>query len=378
MRKLSIGILIFIGIVVVLAVSGALGGVKYLQIRTMIGAAPMFAPPPETIATAVVHEETWPDTLTAVGSVSAAQGVMVSPEIAGAVSEIAFESGATVKQGDLLLRLDTSSEEAQLRAAEAQADWAKLTAERQRKLESDKTVSQSDVDQADSAWKQAVANVDNIRATIQKKTIRAPFSGKLGIRLVNLGEQLDVGKNIVSLQSLSPIFVDFSLPQQEFAKLQTGLKVKAVSDSYATNEFEGEITAINPDLDATTRSVRVRAKFENQDELLRAGMFTRVTVVLPQAKTVQVIPATALLSAPYGDSVFIVTPEAAGSTNLIVHQAFIKTGRMRGDFVSAENGLKVGDRVATQGVFKLRNGVAVRENSGLTPEASQTPNPPNS
>jgi len=334
--------------------------------------------PSETVATAVAHEETWPETLTAVGSVSAAQGVLVAPEIAGKVSEIAFESGATVKAGELLLRLDTTSEEAQLRAAEAQADLAKITAERQRKLQADKTVSQSEVDQADAAWKQAAANADNIRTVIQKKTIRAPFAGKLGIRLVNLGEQLEAGKGIVSLQSLSPMFVDFSLPQQEFAQLQTGLKVRAAADAYPTNQFEGEIAAINPELDTATRSVRVRAKFENSGELLRAGMFARVTVLLPREDPVLVIPATAILSAPYGDSVFLVTPDKAGSTNLVVQQAFVRTGRMRGDFVSVASGLKAGDRVATAGIFKLHNGLSVHEHNELTPEASQTPNPPNS
>lgn len=201
MRKL------LFGIVIVLVVGGALATVKVMQIKAML-AAPWPAQS-ETIATAVAHEETWPETLTAVGSVSAAQGVTVAPEIAGTVSEIAFESGATVKAGDLLVRLDTSSEEAQLRAAEAQADLAKINAERERKLEADKTVSQSEVDQSDATLKQAAANADNIRAIIQKKTIRAPFAGQLGIRLVNLGEQLDVGKSIVSLQALAPMFVNF-------------------------------------------------------------------------------------------------------------------------------------------------------------------------
>lgn len=208
-RKIAIGLL------VVLIALAVLATVKTLQVRTMLNTPP--PPQVETVATAVVRQEAWPDTLTAVGSVSAAQGVVVAPEIAGTVSEIAFESGASVKQGDLLVRLDTSTEEAQLRAAEAQADWAKISVERQRKLQADKTVSQSELDQAEAAWKQAEANVDNIRATIQKKTIRAPFAGKLGLRLVNLGQQLDVGKGIVSLQSLSPIFVDFSLPQQDLA-----------------------------------------------------------------------------------------------------------------------------------------------------------------
>ena len=367
---------VLIGIAVVLVVLAALAVVKTMQIRKIISSP--WPPESATISTAVVHEEMWPDTLTAVGSVNADQGVTVAPEIAGTVSEIDFESGAQVKQGDLLLRLDTSTEEAQLRAAQAQADWTKVSAERERKLVADKTASQSELDQAEAAWKQADANADNIHATIAKKTIRAPFAGKLGIRLVNLGEQLDVGKGIVSLQSLSPVFVDFSLPQQEFAKLQTGLKLRAAAEAFPTNQFEGEISAINPDLDASTRSVRVRAKFENPEELLRAGMFARVAVVLPQENSVKVIPATALLSAPYGDSVFIVTPDTNGSTNLVVHQAFIRTGRARGDFVSVESGLNLGDKVATAGLFKLRNGLPVFENNEVAPKSSEKPTPPNS
>lgn len=366
---------IFIGIAVVVVALGGLVAVKGPQIKKL-----MDAPKPTesaTVATDLVRAETWPETLLAVGSVSAAQGVTVAPEIGGKVVEIAFESGATVNQGDLLVRLDTSTEEAQLRAAEAQADWAKINAERQRKLQTDKTVSQSEVDQAEANWKQAEASADNIRATIQKKTIRAPFAGRLGIRLVNLGEQLEAGKGIVSLQSLAPIYVDFSLPQQELAKLQTGLKVRAAADTY-TNQFEGEITAINPDLDTSTRSVRVRAKFANREELLRAGMFMRVTVVLPGEQSVLVIPATAVLSNPYGDSVFVVAPEAAGSTNLVAEQVFIRTGRTLGDYVSVESGLKAGQRVASAGVFKLRNHLSVRENNELTPKASSTPTPPNS
>lgn len=367
---------LFIGIGIVVVIVAVLAAIKIMQIRTLL-AAPQ-PPQVETIATAVVTQEAWPDTLSAVGSVSAAQGVTVAPEIAGTVSEIAFESGATVKQGDLLLRLDTSSEEAQLRAAEAQADWAKLSVERQRKLQADKTVSQSELDQAEASWKQAAANADNIRTIIQKKTIRAPFAGKLGIRLVNLGQQLDVGKGIVSLQSLAPIFVDFSLPQQDFARLQTGLKVTAVADAYPTNQFTGEISAINPDLDPATRSVRARATFENAGELLRAGMFVRVSVILPDEKPVLIIPSTAILSAAYGDSVFIVTPDKDNATNLVVQQAIIRTGRAHGDFVSVESGLKAGQRVASSGIFKLRNGVNIKENNEMAPQASQKPTPPNS
>ena len=364
---------LFIGVLIVLVVLGGLAAVKTMQIKSMIAAGASFAPPPETIASAVAREEKWPDTIPAVGSVNAAQGVTVAPEIAGTVSEIAFESGATVKLGDLLVKLDTASEEAQLRSAEAQVDLAKLIRERTQKLRADNTVSQSELDQADATLKQNQANADAIRATIDKKTIRAPFAGRLGIRLVNLGERLDAGKGIVSLQSLSPLFVDFSLPQQELARLKTGLKVTALSDSYPDKVFEGELAVISPELDAVTRSIKLRAKFENADERLRAGMFVKVSVVLPEAQPVLAIPSTAILRAPFGDSVFVIS----GSTNLTVQQKFIRTGRTLGYFVSVESGLKAGDRVVEAGVFKLRNGMSVVENNETTPKTSQTPNPPN-
>ena len=368
-----------VGIIIAVVVGGALGLVKTLQIRAMIAAGKTFAPPPETVATAIAHEEQWQDSLPAVGSVTPAQGVTIAPEIGGTVAEIAFESGASVNKGDLLLRLDTSSEEAQLRAAEAQAELARLNAERNRKLRQDNTLSQSELDASEATLKQAQANADAIRAVVGKKTLRAPFAGRLGIRLVNLGEQLEPGKGIVSLQSPAPLFVDFSLPQQELSRLQTGLKVRAVSDSYPTNFFEGELAVISPDLDLVTRNVRVRAKFENTDGRLRAGMFVSVKVELPGEKTVLVIPATSVLSAPSGDTVFVLEPKiVGGKTNLIVQQKLIVTDLTRGDFISVKSGLKPGERVVKAGIFKLRTGMSAQENNAVTPENSLTPTPPNS
>jgi len=369
------------GLVIVVVVGGTLGVVKALQIRALIAAGAAFVPPPETISSAVAHEEKWQDSLTAVGSVNAAQGVIVSPEIAGTVTEIAFESGAAVNQGDLLVKLDASSEEAQLRAAEAQVELAKLNLDRTKKLRADSTVSQSELDQADATLKQNQANADAISATIEKKNIRAPFAGRLGIRLVNLGEQLDVGKGIVSLQALTPVYADFSLPQQALSQLQTGLVVQVTSDSYPGTNFSGELTAINPDLNAMTRSVQLRAKFENADQMLRPGMFVHVSVILPQAKAVLTVPATAVLRAPFGDAVYLIEPQVAGGvTNLVAQQKFIRTGRTHGDFVSVESGLKAGDRVVTSGLFKLHNGSTVQENNAATesPQPSLTPTPPNS
>jgi membrane fusion protein (multidrug efflux system) len=372
---------IIIGLVIVVVAGGVLGLVKGLQIGTMIAAGKAFVPPPETISSAVAREEKWQDTLVAVGSVNAAQGVIVSPEIAGTVTEIVFESGATVNRGDLLVKLDASSEEAQLRAAEAQVELAKLNLDRTQKLRADSTVSQSELDQADAALKQNQANADAIQATIDKKNIRAPFAGRLGIRLVNLGEQLDVGKSVVSLQALTPVFVDFSLPQQNLSQLSTGLVVRVTSDSYPGTNFTGELTAINPDLNAMTRSVQLRAKFENTDQMLRPGMFVHVSVILPQAEAVLAVPATAILRAPFGDAVYLIEPQVAnGVTKLVAQQKFIRTGRTHGDFVSVESGLKAGDRVVTSGLFKLHNGSTVQENNAATdsPQPSLHPAPPNS
>ncbi len=367
-----------VGIIMVVIVAGGLAAVKTMQIRNMIAFGASFTPPPETVATAIAHAEAWQDVLPAVGSVTPAQGVIIAPEIGGTVTEIAFESGATVNKGDLLVKLDTSSEDAQLRAAEAQVQLAKLNLDRTQKLRADNTVSQAELDQANATLTQSQANADGIRATIGKKTIRAPFAGRLGIRLVNLGEQLDVGKGIVSLQSPSPLYVDFSLPQQDLAQLQTGLKVRAVCDSYADTNFLGELAVISPELDTVTRNVRVRAQFENADGLLRAGMFVRVKVELPGEKSVLVIPATAVLSAHSGDSVFVLEPQVvAGKTNLIVQQKIIRTAQTRGDFISVEDGLKPGERVVTAGIFKLRSGMSVRENNSVVPENSLTPTPPN-
>jgi membrane fusion protein (multidrug efflux system) len=370
---------IFIGVAVVVAVFVVIAGVKALQIKKLISSD--FSMPPETVASAVAQPDQWPKTLPAVGSVNAEQGVIVAPEIAGTVSEIDFESGATVNKGDLLIKLDASTEEAQLRSMEAMSELMKVTAERTRKLRADNTSSQSELDQAEANLKQASANADNIRALIEKKTIRAPFAGKLGIRLVSLGQQLDVGKGIVSLQSLTPVFVDFSLPQQDLSVLQTGLTVQVTSDAYPDKKFSGTLTAINPDLDTATRSVQLRAKFDNADQLLRPGMFVNVEVVLPGDENVLTIPATAVLSAPYGDAVYVIEPQVAnGKTNLVAQQKFIRTGRAHGDFVSVESGLKPGDRVVTAGIFKLHNGDFVQENNNPddSPKASLTPNPPNS
>jgi len=367
---------IVLALVIIVLIVGGLAGIKALQIRKLTTLP--FVVPPETIASAIATEQPWEATLSAIGSVTTVQGVTLATELAGVVKEIPFTSGATVAKGDLLLRFDTAFEAAELRAAEAQVDLARLTAERMRKLRSDNTLSQAELDTAEASLKQLQANADVIRATIDKKTIRAPFAGRLGIRLVNLGEYLEAGKPIVSLQSLSPIYVEFSLPQQEVGKLKPGLPVRFETDAFPERKFTGTLTAINPQLDSTTRSVRVQATIPNEEQLLRPGMFARVEVLLPTHEKVLVIPVTALLSAPFGDSVFIIEPKPAdtnGPAGLTVRQQFIRTGQVRGDFVSVASGLKAGEKVVSAGQFKLRKGMMVQENNEMTPKASEKPRP---
>jgi membrane fusion protein (multidrug efflux system) len=284
-----------------------------------------------------------------------------------------------VAKGDLLVRLDTSAEEAQLRALEAQVELARLTVERNRTLRSQNMLSQAELDTAEATLKQTQGNADSIRVAIQKKTIRAPFAGRLGLRLVNLGQNLDMGKPIVSLQSLTPVYAEFSLPQQELARLKTGMRVNVTTDTYPGRKFEGTLTAINPDLDAQTRSVGLQATFENPEQLLRPGMFARAEVLLPEDQAVLVVPATSVLSAPYGDSVYVIESEPGkdgGKPGLVVRQKFIRTKGARGDFVSVASGLKAGERIVSAGIFKLRNGMSVVENNELSPKSELAPQPP--
>ena len=352
-----------------------LGGIKGLQISRMAADGKQFVPPPETVTTVKVHKESWESLLTSVGSLEAVQGVMVTAELTGKVVHIAFEPGATVRAGDLLVQQDISSETAQLRASEAAVALAKITLERTRKLLTEKTVSQSQYDSADAQFKQAVAQFDTIRAAIAKKTIRAPFNGRLGIRLINLGQILNEGEAIVSLQSLDPIFVNFSLPQQQLAQVQTGLTVRVTTDVLPGQMIEGKITAINPAVDTATRNLRVQATVANSKEHLRPGMFVNVAVVLPAQDKVLPIPATAVLYAPYGDSVFVVEEkrEQNSPPGKIVRQQFVRLGKKRGDFIAVSSGLNEGETIISTGVFKLRNGQAVVVDNTLAPEFKLMP-----
>jgi membrane fusion protein (multidrug efflux system) len=283
-----------------------------------------------------------------------------------------------VKAGDLLVKQDTTSEQAQLRAAEATVTLARINLKRLGKLLAGKTIAKSQHDDAEAQYKQASAQADAIRATIAKKTIRAPFAGRLGVRLVNLGQIINEGEAIVSLQSLDPIYVNFFLPQQQIAQIRTGLTVRVTTDALAGMEIEGEITAINPQIDVATRNVQVQATVSNRRESLRPGMYVNVSVVLPVEEEVLAIPATAVLYATYGDSVFVVEDSQNGQNprpTKVLRQQFVRLGKKRGDFVSVVSGLKDGETVVSTGVFKLRNGQAVVVDNKLAPEFKLTPRP---
>ncbi len=369
---------IILAIFGLILIVGILAGIKILQIRAMIDKGKQFSPPPEIVTSVPVTSSSWESLLTAVGSLAAVQGVTVTAEITGKVEHIAFEAGSHVAAGDLLVQQDISAEKAQLRSAESVAELARIEFVRSTKLLADKVISQSDFDSARAQRTQALAQADNIRAVIAKKTIRAPFSGRLGIRQVNLGQVLKEGEPIVSLQSLDPIFVNFFLPQQELARIHTGLSVRVTSDALPDQVMTCKITAISPEVDEATRNIRVQATMANAEEKLRTGMYVNVTVVLPAKQEVLTIPATAVLYAPYSDSVFVIEEKKnkdgspAGKT---VRQQFVRLGVKRGDFIAVTSGLKAEETVVSTGVFKLRNGQQVVIDNKLAPEFKLAPKP---
>ena len=366
------------GLVLVVA---ALAGIKAFQIRALIASGAEFSVPAETVSATEVRQETWESLLPAVGSITAVQGVELRAELAGTVREIAFVSGATAVKGQVLVRLDTTSEQAQLRAAKAQAELARLNLERARGLHEQGVVSNADLDSREAEFLKTGGDVEVIEATIAKKTILAPFAGRLGIRSVNLGQFVNPGDAIVSLHSLDPVYVDFSVPEQQLAQVQRAMEVRVMTDATPGRVFTGKVTAVNPQVDASSRNIKVQATIANGDGDLRPGMFARVELVLPETDPILAIPSTAVLHAPYGDSVFVISDvkdAKSGKTVKQVQMTTVRLGLTRGDFVAVAAGLKAGQTVATSGVFKLRNGSPVAVDNTLAPDAQSTPRPPNS
>jgi membrane fusion protein (multidrug efflux system) len=369
---------ILLTILGLLVLAGLLAGIKALQIRAMIDQGRQFSPPAEVVTSVAVTADRWETLLTAVGTLEAVQGVVVTAEMTGKVEHIAFASGADVSAGELLVQQDISVEKAQLQAAEALAELARGNFERAAKLLPGNAVSRADYDTNRAQLAEARARVDNLRAVIARKTIRAPFAGRLGIRRIDPGQIISDGDAIVTLQSLDPIYVNFLLPQQQLARVRAGLEVRVLADARPDQPSTGLITAIDPQLDAATRNVRVQALLDNLDEQLRAGMYVDVSVVLPQRQEVLTIPLTAVLNAPYSASVFLIEEQKnadGSSAGKVVRQQFVTLGERRGDLVVVLSGLAADDLVVSTGVFKLRNGQAVEVDNTLAPDFKLAPRP---
>jgi membrane fusion protein (multidrug efflux system) len=373
-RRRGRAVAIAIGLLVAILVS--VFGIKALQIVKMTS-TPMVMPP-TTVSSVTVKEEDWAPTLSAVGSISAVQGAVVSSELGGVVSQIAFENGGTAKKGDLLLQLDASAEEALLRSAEAEAELARQDLERTRGLASQKVVSKAELDAAQSKFNRLNAVVDQMRSNIRKKTIIAPFDGQLGIRQVNVGQMINAGQQVVPLTSLDPVFADFALPQQYLGQLTPGLDVHMTTDALPGRVFNGKLTAINSMVDSSTRNITLQATLENPDHALRPGMFAKAEVTLPEKHKALVVPGSAISYAQFGDSVFVIEKkkdEKTGKESQVIRQQFVRVGEARGDLVAIRQGLKAGESVVSTGVFKLRNGMTVTINNDLAPNPQVNPNP---
>jgi membrane fusion protein (multidrug efflux system) len=363
-----------------MTIVAALGFVKFKQVQTAIAQGAAFQPPPEAVTTIVASQEAWPSTLTAIGTVAAVRGVTVSADLPGVVDRISFESGQAVRDGDLLAALDTRQERAQLAAAEAQRDLARINFERMQGLLNEHVVSRAEFDRATADQRQAEARVGEIRAAIDRKTIKAPFSGILGLRHVNLGQYLSGGDALVTLQSLDPIYVNFGVPQQAMAHVRRGRAVRIAADDLGGVELTGSITAIDSVVDEATRNVQAQATLSNARGTLRPGMFVQTSVVVGATSAVVTLPTSAISYAPYGDSVFVVTElkDPSGKSYRGVRQQFVKLGGSRGDQIAVTSGVKAGDEVVTSGVFKLRNGAAVLVNNKVRPGNNPSPKPENS
>ncbi len=367
-------------IVCLVAIAGSLFLIKKKQFETMGAAGAAMVMPPTTVTAAPAKQDTWGESIVAPGSLEAVQGVTVAAETPGKVVKIAFDAGATVQAGDLLIQLDTTTEEAQLHAAEATAALAKANLSRASELRQSSANSPAELDAADAQAKQALSQAESFRAIIAKKAIRAPFTGRLGLRFVNLGQILREGDAIATLQTLDPIYVNFSLPQQRLAQLAQGTAVRVTSDAAPDKMFAGLINAVSPEIDIATRNIRVQATLANGDERLRPGMYGTVEVVLPTKTPVLIIPVTAVLYAPYGDSVFVIAEkkdEKSGKVQQVLRQQFIRVGGSRGDFVNVVDGVKAGEMVVTSGVFKLRPGTHVVIDNTLALDPQIAPKPKN-
>jgi membrane fusion protein (multidrug efflux system) len=367
-------------LVVLATLIGGLGFAKFKQVEAAIAQGASFQLPATAVTTVVAQKETWPSTLSVIGTATAIQGVTVSADLPGTIDKIHFESGQWVKEGDILVELDTRQEKAQLASLEAQRDLAGINFGRAQELVKAGVISRSEYDNATAQQKATEAQVGDIRAAIARKTIRAPFSGLLGIRQVSLGQYLAAGQAIVPLQSLSPIYVNFGVPQQDTPKVVPGHVLRVTNGDLPGMAFTGRITALDSVISEQTRNIQVQAVVTNKDNKLRPGMFVQVELPLGQPRQIVPLPASAINYAPYGDSVFIVSEmkDAKGNTYRGVRQQVVKVEGSRGDQVAITSGLNPGDEVVSSGVFRLRNGAPVQVNNTVKPANSASPKPEDS
>ncbi|NNE38427.1 MAG: efflux RND transporter periplasmic adaptor subunit [Gammaproteobacteria bacterium] len=373
-------LLILMGLVIAIPIAGSLVGIKIMQFKAMGDAAAQQLIPPETVNVETVLEQDWQASLSAVGTVVAKQGIVVRNEMEGVVREIQFEAGSMVDAGSILVQLDIDIELSQLQFAEATAEGAARIFKRASELYETNSVSEADYSTADTALKEANAQVDNINAIINKKTIRAPFSGQLGIRRISIGQFLDKGSEVVSLQTLDPVYVEFSLPQQRIGDLSKGLNVAVTSDSYPGQIFMGEITAIEPQVNMSTRNVLIQATMENSNGKLKPGMFVNVEISLNRSESKRFIPTSSVKYSAFGEFVYVVNEQSEGADGMpgyaVFHRA-VTLGVSKGDFIEVVEGLNTGERIISTGVFKIRPETRVVIDTKLAPEFSFNPNPEN-
>ena len=376
-----------------LVVIVVLAGTKFAQISSLIRfgkAAQAAGPPPEAVGAAVAKEAEWESLLESVGSVAAGRGVTISNEVPGVVRAIRFDSGAKVRPGQVLVELDASVERAQLSSLQARRDLATASATRTRRLEAGGASTKAQLDSDEAQLKTVSADARALEAQIEKKTIRAPFGGKLGIRSVNLGQYLNPGTPITVLESLDAVYIDFTVPQQQVARVPVGTSVRiALPGTQPPRTLTGKVAAVDPNADPLTRAVNVRASVDEKQDPgeLRPGMFVNVSIVLPERASVVFVPATAIMRAPYGNSVYIVEDKKDESGHAVsgpdgrpakvARQQFVRVGVTRGDFVAIDEGVTAGQEVVVLGAFKLRNGAPVLVNNEIQLPSSQTPNPQN-
>jgi len=379
-----------ITIAALILVVGILVGIKGAQIKTLIGFGEQMqkmGPPPEAVNAAPVERQSWERTLEAVATVVSSKGVTLSNDSPGVVMKLNFDSGVKVKAGQPLVEIDASVERAQLNALRPRLVLANQTLERTQKLVASGTTTQADLDAQQSTVNGLVADMKAIQAQIERKTVRAPFDGKLGIRAVNIGQYLPPGTTLTTLESTDGVFVDFTLPQQAMDNLQLGRTVRVRNDAGGKVVAEGKIAAIDASVDAVTRSIKVRASIPDAESVLRTGMFVNAEVVLPEKADVVAVPLTSVIRAPYGDSVFVVEPKAPSAENagpegaqqpsLVARQQFVRLGATRGDFVAVEAGIDAGQKVVSAGAFKLRNQAPISIKNEVGAEAQLDPHPAN-